>query len=172
MKRAILTKVFEELGTDKPHKEPGADGKGGVKDEDEAKRPLSPVEPGSGTVATEMPIQVKTDGGANKADVRPANDSVDVKEESEVKAGGSSAQAQNGQSSNSAAIKDEASRKPGRGRKKGTDGGAAKPYEGLFDAKFNPDNDKFEITDLRDLPGGDKTWYEEAHCLVCGSRID
>lgn len=163
MKHAVLTKVFEELGTDKPHKAAGTDVK-----EEEVKRPLSPVEPGSGTVATELPIQVKTDG-QDKSDAKPANDSVDVKEEREGAAEGSSAQAQK---SGSAVVKDETHRKPGRGRKKAQEDPNLKPYLGLFDAVFKPDNDKFEITDLRDLQGGDKTWLQDAHCLICGSSLD
>lgn len=166
MKHAILTKVYEELGTDKPHKAAGADVKN-LKEE-EVKRPLSPVEPGSGTVAIELPIQVKTDGQA-KSEAKPTNDSVDVKEEREGAGEGSSAQAQK---PGSAAVKEEAPRKPGRGRKKAQDDPNWKPYEGLFDAVFHPDSDKFEITDLRNLPDGDKTWLQEAHCLVCGSRLD
>ncbi|CAN8099467.1 unnamed protein product [Discula destructiva] len=169
MKHAILTKVFEELGTDKPHKAPGADAKE-VKEE-EVKRPLSPVEPGTGTVATELPIQVKTDG--DDKEIKAANNSVDVKEEREVPAEGSSVQAQNGQASASASVgvKEETPRKTGRGRKKAADDLSSRPYEGLFDATFNPVDDKFEIKDLRDVQGGDKTWLQDGHCLVCGTRI-
>jgi hypothetical protein len=62
-------------------------------------------------------------------------------------------------------------RKIGRGRKK-ADAGAARPYEGLFEANFKVDQDMFEITDLREgIEGGDKTWMEEVKCLVCSTRI-
>lgn len=169
MKHPLLKKVYEKYGTDKPHKAPGAD----VKDvkEEEVKRPLSPVEPSSGTVATELPIQVKTDGD-DKAEAISIKNTVDVKEEREVKAEGSSAQAQSCATA-SADVKDETKPKPGpgRGRKKAADDPNAKPYEGLFEATFKPDHDMFEIKDLRDIPGGDKTWLEEAHCLLCNSRI-
>lgn len=165
IKHDILTKVYEELGTDKPHKAAGADVKE-VKDE-EVKRPLSPVEPGSGTVATALPIQVKTDG-QDKSDSKPTKDSVDVKEERDGAGEGSSAQAQK---SSSAVVKEE-TRKPGRGRKKAQEDPNSKPYLGLFDAVFRPDSDKFEVTDLRDVEGGDKTWLQEAHCLCCGTRLD
>lgn len=168
LKHDILTRVFEELGTDKPHKASGA----GVKEEkeDEVKRPLSPVEPGSGTVATELPIQVKTDG-EGESEVKAANDSVDVKAEREVAAEGSAAQAHNGRGSNTQTPSAETPRKPGRGRKKATEDLTNKPYEGLFEATFQPEKDMFEIKDLRDVQGGDKTWLEEVDCLVCGSRI-
>lgn len=168
LKHDILIRVFEELGTDKPHKVPGA----GVKEEkeEEVKRPLSPVEPGSGTVATELPIQVKTDA-EGESEVKAANDSVDVKEEREIAAEGSSTQAQNGRASNTQTPSAETPRRPGRGRKKAAEDLNYKPYEGLFEATFQPEKDMFEIKDLRELQGGDKTWLEEVDCLVCGSRI-
>lgn len=169
LKHDVLMRVFEELGTDKPHKAPGA----GVKEEkEEVKRPLSPVEPSSGTVATELPIQVKTDG-EGESEVKAAGDSVDVKEERDVAAAeGSSVQAQNGRASNTQTPSAETPRKPGRGRKKAVDDLNYKPYEGLFEATFQPDKDVFEIKDLRDVQGGDKTWLEEVDCLICGSRIN
>lgn len=164
LKHDVLMKVWEELGTTKPHKAPD------VKEEkqEEAKRPLSPVEPGSATVATELPIQVKTDGDGATVKV---DDSVDVKEERQVVAEGS-AQPQNGRGSTTQTPTAETPRKPGRGRKKADHDMNAKPYEGLFEATFQPEADMFEIKDLRQgVEGGQKTWLEEVNCLVCGSRI-
>lgn len=165
LKHSILMKVWEELGTTKPHKAAG------VKEEmaqEEAKRPLSPDEPGSATVATELPIQVKTDG---EGDTVKASDSVDVKEEREVAAEGS-VQPPNGRTSTAQTPTAETPRKGGRGRKKADYDMSSKPYEGLFEATFKPDDDMFEIKDLReDIEGGQKTWLEEVHCLVCSTRI-
>lgn len=158
-------KVWEELRTTKPHKAPDVKEE---KQEEEAKRPLSPVEPGSATVATELPIQVKT--GGNGETVK-TDDSVDVKEERQVVAEGS-AQPQNGRGSTTQTPTTDTPRKPGRGRKKADHDMNAKPYEGLFEATFQPDADMFEIKDLRQgVEGGQKTWLEEVNCLVCGSRI-
>lgn len=165
LKHDVLLKVWEELGTDKPFHAPDAKEE---KREEEAKRPLSPVEPGSATVATELPIQVKTDGEGEAA--VKANDSVDVKEEREVVAEGS-AQALNGRTSTAQTPSADTPRKNGRGRKKEHDL-SSKPYEGLFEATFLPESDKFEIKDLRaGIEGGEKTWLEEVNCLVCGSLI-
>lgn len=165
MKHEILMKVWEELGTDKPHKAPE------VKEEkqEEAKRPLSPVEPGTAAVAAELPIQVKTDG---EGETVKTSDTVDVKEESTVTAEDST-QPQNGRVSTTQTPTAEApARKGGRGRKKGDNDTGYRPYEGLFEATFKPDNDKFEIKDLRDgIEGGQKTWMEDVNCLVCGTRI-
>ncbi|KAF3762359.1 hypothetical protein M406DRAFT_294033 [Cryphonectria parasitica EP155] len=165
LKHEILMRVWEQLGTDRPHK---ASGVKTEKEEEEAKRPLSPVEPGSATVATELPIQVKTDG---EGDTVKASDTVDVKEEREIAAEGS-AQTQNGRASTTQTPTAEPIRKGvSRGRKK-PDDMSYKPYEGSFEATFKPDNDMFEIKDLRTgVEGGQKTWLEEVNCLVCGSRI-
>jgi hypothetical protein len=138
-------------------------------EEEEAKRPLSPVEPGTGAVAAELPIQVKTDGEGET--VKAANDSVEFKEESTVAAEEGSLQPQNGRVSTQTPTAETAPRKAGRGRKK-ADAGSARLYEGLFEANFKVDQDMFEITDLREgIEGGDKTWLEEVKCLVCGTRI-
>lgn len=138
-------------------------------EEEEAKRPLSPVEPGTGAVAAELPIQVKTDGEGET--VKAANDSVEFKEESTVATEEGSVQPQNGRVSTQTPTAETPARKVGRGRKK-ADASSARPYEGLFEANFKVDQDMFEITDLREgIEGGDKTWMEEVKCLVCGTRI-
>ncbi|KAK2610979.1 hypothetical protein N8I77_004363 [Diaporthe amygdali] len=167
LKHDILLKTYEALGTDKPHKASGV--KEEKVEEEEAKRPLSPVEPSTGAVAAELPIQVKTDGEGET--VKAANDSVEFKEESTVATEEGSVQPQNGRVSTTQTPTGETpARKVGRGRKK-ADAGSAKPYEGLFEANFKVDQDMFEITDLREGIDGDKTWMEEVKCLVCGTRI-
>lgn len=157
-------RVWEDLGRDKPRKAAGVKAE---KEEEEARRPLSPVEPGSATVANELPIQVKTDG---EGETVKAGDSVDVKEEREVVAEGS-AQPQNGRASTTQTPTAETQRKGKPGRKKAYDL-SQKPYEGFFEAVFRPESDMFEITDLRaDVEGGHKVWLEAVSCLVCGTRI-
>lgn len=163
-----MTRVYELLGADKPHK--ASDVKE-EKEEEEAKRPLSPIEPGTSSVATELPIQVKTDGDGESV---KANDSVDVKEESTVATEEGSAPPQNGRASTAQTpTGGTPARKVGRGRKKADASDlSSRPYEGLFEATFKPEIDKFEITDLRDdIEGGEKTWLEDVNCLVCGTRI-
>lgn len=167
LKHDILLKTYEALGADKPHKASGV--KEEKVDEEEAKRPLSPVEPSTGAVAAELPIQVKTDGEGET--VKAANDSVEFKEESTAAAKEGSAQPQNGRVSTQTPTAEPPARKVGRGRKK-ADTGSAKPYDGLFEATFKVEQDMFEITDLREgVEGGEKTWMEEVKCLVCGTRI-
>lgn len=159
-------KVWEELGTDKPHKAPDMKEE---KHEEEAKRPLSPIEPGTAAVAAELPIQVKTDA---EGETDKASDTVAVKEGSTVAAEGS-AQPQNGRASTTQTPTAETpARKGGRGRKKADNDLNHKPYEGLFEATFASESGTFEIKDLRaGVEGGQKTWVEDAHCLICGARI-
>lgn len=168
LKHDILMKVWDELGALNPKK--ASDVKE-EKLEQQANRPLSPVEPGSATVANELPIQVKTDGEGDT--VKASGDSVDVKEERD-RTTESSAQPQNGRASTTQTPSAEVPRKigPGRGRKKPEHDLNIRPYEGKFDATFKPEEDVFEIQDLREgVEGGLRTWTEQVQCLVCGSRI-
>ncbi|KAK2469079.1 hypothetical protein H9L39_19347 [Fusarium oxysporum f. sp. albedinis] len=63
-----------------------------------------------------------------------------------------------------------------KGNKKGSKKTAGfKPYEGLFEAtlKMKDGPTAWEIRDVREsVIGGDKSWTETAHCLLCGSVID
>ncbi|EXK77692.1 hypothetical protein FOQG_17606 [Fusarium oxysporum f. sp. raphani 54005] len=63
-----------------------------------------------------------------------------------------------------------------KGNKKGSKKTAGfKPYEGLFEAtlKIKDGLTAWEIRDVREnVIGGDKSWTENAHCLLCGSVID
>ncbi|EXL89995.1 hypothetical protein FOIG_16727 [Fusarium odoratissimum NRRL 54006] len=62
-----------------------------------------------------------------------------------------------------------------KGNKKGRKKTAGfKPYEGLFEATLMKDGlTAWEIRDVREnVIGGDKSWTENAHCLLCGSVID
>ncbi|EXK77361.1 hypothetical protein FOQG_17920 [Fusarium oxysporum f. sp. raphani 54005] len=62
-----------------------------------------------------------------------------------------------------------------KGNKKGSKKTAGfKPYEGLFEATLMKDGlTAWEIRDVREnVIGGDKSWTENAHCLLCGSIID
>jgi hypothetical protein len=53
--------------------------------------------------------------------------------------------------------------------------GDFKPYAELFEAdlKMQEGPTVWEIRDLREnVTGGEKTWTEKAHCLICGPGID
>ena len=176
-----MLKTYERLGKDKPHRLPGF-----VKEDketEEAKRPLSPTETGTGIVANHS-IDVKADGEADSVKV---NDNVEVKrlDEDEAPASSVAPEDQNSVRNNQTPSaetpgKGTPNRKPGRPKKKVADASAvteskSKPYEGLFDATVRMDLSPpmLEIKDLREgVEGGEKTWQEEINCLVCGSRIN
>jgi hypothetical protein len=63
------------------------------------------------------------------------------------------------------------SAKNGRKKKSADD----KPYAALYEAdlKMNGGPTAWEIRDLREsVTGGEKSWMEEACCLICGAVID
>lgn len=158
-------RVWERLGADKPHKTPDVKDE---KKENEATRPLSPVEPGTAAVASALPIQVKTDG---EGETVKTSDTVAVKD-STVGAQGS-AKTQNGRPSATQTLATETpARKGGRGRKKADNDLNHKPYAGLFEATFVSESGTFEVKDLRTgIEVGQEKWNEETFCLVCGTRI-
>lgn len=183
LKHDALTKTYERLGKDLPHKP--AESIKEDKDKEEAKRPLSPTETGTAVVA-EHSIDVKADGEGEGDSVK-VNDNVDVKRLDEDEAAASSVAPEdqtptlnNQTPSAETPGKGTPNRKPGRPRKKAVDSPAitdskAKPYEGLFEATVRMDLSPpvLEITDLREgVEGGEKTWQEEINCLVCGTRIN
>lgn len=186
MAHEVLTKTFERLGSSKPHIKKETEVKN-EKEEEEAKRPLSPVEPTSGAISAELPIQVKTDGEGEEVKL---NDNVDVKRiEEDEDADADAAPAPkdesvppptNGTSTTDTTNKGSSARKPGRPKKHRADNAdpidlKSKPYEGLFEANIRMDLSPpvVEIKDLRtDVEGGEKTWTEDINCLVCGSRIN
>ncbi|KAI1390088.1 uncharacterized protein F4822DRAFT_437131 [Hypoxylon trugodes] len=148
-----LLKTYDRLGIDKPYMPTPV-----KKEEAEqsAKRPLSPSETGAAQTA-EQSIDVKAEDRTETfkfADVEsPANDSKKT----------------NG------IVKTE-NKKRGRPRKsESSDPTSVKPYEGLFKATLiedDPNAPVLEITDLRKKAmGGDKSWTEPLHCLVCNHEI-
>ncbi|PSR99387.1 hypothetical protein BD289DRAFT_38149 [Coniella lustricola] len=168
LKDAVLLKVWNELGANKPYKakECASD-----KQADSAKRPLSPDEPTSATVAAQLPIQVKTESDNKETKKSGTQDSVDAKDASATQS--AAGQASNGRGG-SATAKSTAGKTTGHNKrgKKGNNS-AARPYKGRFEATFKPEIDKYEIEDLRKgVEGGQKTWLEEVHCLCCGTRMD
>ncbi|KAG4272841.1 hypothetical protein FPRO04_14611 [Fusarium proliferatum] len=167
MAHDILMQVYERLGTDKPYRTERSI----VKEEkpEEATRPLPPTD------AEEKETQPTID-------VRPGetNDNVHVKKhvkkavcetprETETPTTGPTPS----RSFATASVKGSAKGSAKQGRKMKT--ADSKPYLGLFEAtlKMQDGPTTWEIRDLREnVKGGNKTWTEKAHCLLCGSSID
>jgi hypothetical protein len=186
LKRDAIVKTYERLGKNKPHV-PLESALKEEKDGDEAKRPLSPKETG-GAVSAQQSIDVKADhaSGSVKADnvevkdIKPESGSVVSEETPTTTATPTETEhkpikksTSNEPSSSKAGAAGGAGRKLGKPRRKGEANAA--PYEGLFDAKILMEltPPMMEITDLRQgIEGGQKTWQEPIHCLICGEVIE
>ncbi|KAJ9157664.1 BAH domain-containing protein [Pleurostoma richardsiae] len=174
IKHEALTKTYERLGRDKPHKAPETEPSKEAKEPEEPKRPLSPTETGAGIVANHS-IDVKADGAADAVKV---NDNVDVKRVEDDESAAAQSQAHTAKEhsvSTDTPRKGTPARKVGRPKKKTADRQQdEKPYEGLFEAALLMDLNPpmLEIRDLREgIEGGEKSWKEEIKCLLCGSQI-
>lgn len=185
IKDDALRKTFARLGRDKPHVNPESkDGK----ETDEAKRPLSPTETGAAVSAHS--IDVKADGESDSVQVG-TKDSVDVKQSEDEDAPGAPedsivepsveppSKSESQTPTKATSIKLTNKGKAGRPRKKGeANGDSAKPWEGLFEVTLKMAADRndamtLEFKDLREgIKGGEKTWTEKVHCLVCGAEVN
>ncbi|GJN72996.1 ebs-bah-phd domain-containing protein [Purpureocillium lilacinum] len=159
----ILTRVYDELGTDKPHKSNDLPVK---METDDAPNPAlrSTTPTGIKGEGTQSPAGLKQ--GPN-GDVAPPKqlDGITPKA-TESPAPGTPIAATIEKPSRSSSVK------RGRGKKAAVE---SKPYEGLFEAELILDNGPtaWQITDLRQgVTGGDRTWTQPATCLVCGTKID
>lgn len=154
----VLMKVFERLGTDKPHRTEGAT----VKEEkpEEATRPLSPTD--AEEKETQPTIDVRS--GETQDNVHVKKGMRETPRDTETPTPGPTPARSIAAASAKGANK--------KGRKKKT---VEKPYAGLFEAtlKMQEGPTAWEIRDLRpNVTGGDKTWTEKAHCLLCDSSIE
>ncbi|KAI0460047.1 hypothetical protein F5B21DRAFT_453024 [Xylaria acuta] len=148
-----LMKTFARLGTDKPHKPARVK----TEEPEGGQRPLSPSESGAAQTAQQS-IDVKPE---DHQTIRLAD----------VENTGSSVRAETRMVPIIAAS--EPKRK-GRPRKsEAAEVVNTKPYEGLFSAVINDTSPPVvEIQDLREsVTGGEKSWTEPLHCLLCNAEI-
>ncbi|KAI1769749.1 hypothetical protein F4818DRAFT_446934 [Hypoxylon cercidicola] len=148
-----LMKTYKRLGADKPHRSAP------VKEEENgegAKRPLSPSESGAAQT-TEQSIDVKPEEQQHTiklADVEGALPAIKAE---------------------STSVSVAEPKRRGRPRKSERDDPTAyKPYEGLFQAVIQGDLSPpmLEVIDLRDnVTGGEKSWTEPLHCLICNHEL-
>ncbi|EXM14117.1 Bromo adjacent homology (BAH) domain [Fusarium oxysporum f. sp. vasinfectum] len=159
MAHDILMQVYERLGTDKPYRTEGSI----VKEEkpEEATRPLSPTD--AEEKETQPTIDVRS--GETNDNVHVKKAARETPRETETPTPGPTPS----RPLATASVKGSAK----KGREKKT--ADSKPYLGLFEAtlKMQDGPTAWEIRDLgENVKGGDKTWTEKAHCLLCGSSID
>jgi hypothetical protein len=158
-------RVFEELGTDNPHRNASPNIEKDVDKTQTATRPLSPVE--SNVEQAQSSIDVKPADTEDQAKTQEADGKLPPRA------------AENALPAPANSTSDPASMTKGslpmrRKSKKGA-GAEVKPYRGLFEAtlKMNEGPTVWEIKDLRKtVSGGDTTWTEQARCLVCANTID
>ncbi|KAH7303006.1 hypothetical protein B0I35DRAFT_365619, partial [Stachybotrys elegans] len=155
----LLLRVYEQLGTTKPHitQQPLLKEE---KDDEKGTRPLSPTETGGedaqptidvrGAEASKNALVKQADGGTPRTAQTPTPGPVATLVETPTKP-----------------VVEKKRRK-----KKNSD---YKPYQGLFEAslKMNDGPTIWEIKDLREnVSGGEKTWTEQVRCLVCSKTIE
>ena len=176
LKDAVLTKVYERLGTDKPHipavkKEPEEEplpAMNGVEKGQSQHEPLSPRD----FKSEERDVRIDVNGKEiaptdiikppeNKKITPPTETPTPKEVEPVIEKPVITAVEKS---------RKIAPAKRGRGRKSAN----AKPYEGLFAAtlRLTEVPVTWDITDLREGVEGVKTWTEVAECLVCGTAIE
>ncbi|KAK3941494.1 hypothetical protein QBC46DRAFT_99875 [Diplogelasinospora grovesii] len=189
IKDDALRATYNRLGTDKPHRSPESTVK---KDEDkeEAKRPLSPTEGGTGA-STQQSIDVKA---VDSSDADAVQDNVEVKpsDDEDAKAPADTPPEPSSETQPQGDKTEPSTPAPGTpGGSKATSGrkqvgrrktkveangdSNARPWEGLFEVSLKMDAGPpmLEFKDLREgVGGGDKTWTERVKCLVCGSEVN
>ncbi|KAI3323453.1 hypothetical protein HD806DRAFT_87253 [Xylariaceae sp. AK1471] len=149
-----LMKTFARLGTDKPHKPARVK----TEEPEGGQRPLSPSESGA---------------------AQTAQQSIDVKSEDQqtIKLADVENAEPTGKNENRTVpiiVTGSESKRKGRPRKSDINQVAnTKPYEGLFSAVVNDTTPPVvEIQDLREsVTGGEKSWTEPIHCLLCNVEI-
>jgi len=177
--------TYRRLGRDRPHRKPETAKEN--KDDDEAKRPLSPTETGA-AVSAQHSIDVKANGDSDSVQVN-TKDSVDVKQSEDEDAPGAPEDSiaepsveppskSDSSTLNKATIKTPGKGKPGRPRKRPSEanGESSRPWEGLFEVTLKMVEQGpplLEFKDLREgIVGGEKTWTEPVKCLVCGNEVN
>ncbi|OAQ74398.1 hypothetical protein VFPFJ_10944 [Purpureocillium lilacinum] len=154
--------VYEQLGTDKPHKtelaskgktvvnpQPGVQAQIAAKEDDTTK-------PAAGEKESEKPYsKLECTYGLTSQPAQPAGTPEKATEVMEVA---------HDKLNQSEHITESGTKERANGA----------PYAGLFDAKLRLDRNQavWEVADLRqNIPCGDREWELDVKCLVCGSTI-
>lgn len=153
----VLARLYERLGTDKPHverkrvKTETEDDENDDKPKQEPQAPLSPTEVKS--EETQPTIAVRGSEISDSSGFKPSDEETASSKLAAVA---------------TATQKPASDRKPPGKRRRAS----AKMYKDLFEAtlRMNDGPMAWKIRDLRNV-GGSETWTEPAHCLVCGTTI-
>lgn len=162
----VLTRVYDRLGTDIPHKSE----KPAIKEETKEDTKEEPKEGTKGDLPYRL-LSPSVEGEDRKS---PIVASSEIKDQVLVKQ-------RDDESSKDTETPTPAPPNPSdtskaalakRGKRKKS---SKKPWEGLFEAslKMNEGPTVWQITDLREgVEGGEKKWTEQAHCLLCDTIIE
>ncbi|KAM0294463.1 hypothetical protein ACHAPM_011202 [Fusarium culmorum] len=154
----ILMQVYARLGTDKPHRTDGA-----VSNEEEARNVTCHLSP-TGAEKKEAIRTIDFHSEKNRGNIHVK----EVVPETPLVTKNSTPRP----TPLKAIVTTPAKRSAKNDQKKVE---CFKPYAGLFEAdlKMQEGPTAWEIRDLREnVTGGEETWTEEAHCLICGAVID
>ncbi|OAQ67503.1 bromo adjacent like protein [Purpureocillium lilacinum] len=156
---ACLMSVYEQLGTDKPHKtELALKGKTVVNPQPDVQAKIAAKEddttkPAAGEKESEKPYsKLECTNGLTSQPAGTPEIATEVMEVAHDKL------------NQSEHITESGRKERGNGA----------PYAGLFDAKLRLDRNQavWEVADLRqNIPCGDREWELDVKCLVCGSTI-
>ncbi|OAQ75080.1 bromo adjacent like protein [Purpureocillium lilacinum] len=156
---ACLMSVYEQLGTDKPHKtELASKGKTVVNPQPDVQAKIAAKEddttkPAAGEKESEKPYsKLECTNGLTSQPAGTPEIATEVMEVAHDKL------------NQSEHITESGRKERGNGA----------PYAGLFDAKLRLDRNQavWEVADLRqNIPCGDREWELDVKCLVCGSTI-
>ncbi|PHH87753.1 hypothetical protein CDD83_8452 [Cordyceps sp. RAO-2017] len=161
-----LTRVYDRLGTDKPHRSGGdLAGSSSAKVEMDDKP--------AAALRSTTPTDIKGEETQSTIGVRDGEngDSVPAKQIDGITPKTTESPIPGTPAPVADKLPKSSTAKRGRMRK----GAESKPYEGLFEATIKLDDGPtvWRVTDLRaNVSGGDRTWAERARCLVCGTTID
>ncbi|KKO98179.1 hypothetical protein THAR02_09723 [Trichoderma harzianum] len=163
----VLTRVYDRLGTDIPHKSE----KPAIKEE--AKEDTK-AEPKEGTKG-DLPYRLLSPSVEGEDRKSPIVANSEIKDQVLVKQGDDESSKDTETPTPAPQNSLDKSSKltlAKRGRRKKS---SKKPWEGLFEAtlKMNEGPTVWEVTDLREgVEGGEKKWTEPAYCLLCDTLIE
>ncbi|KJZ76597.1 hypothetical protein HIM_03933 [Hirsutella minnesotensis 3608] len=160
----VLMRVYERLGTDKPHRTEETNGSAAKVEKDDKQ---------ATSLRSTTPTDVKGEDKLPTIGVKDGEngDSLPVKEVDGLTPKMTESPIPGTPNPVPEKISRSSSVKKGRSKKSAD----TKPYEGLFEASLKLDEGPtvWRITDLRpNVSGGDRSWTERAVCLICNAKID
>ncbi|KAH0498372.1 hypothetical protein TgHK011_005626 [Trichoderma gracile] len=162
----VLSRVYERLGTDIPHKS----GEPVIKEETKEDTKEEPKE----AAKEDLPYRLLSPSVEGEDRKSPIVASTEIKDQVLVKQRDEESSKDTETPTPALPNGSDKSSKTAPAKKGKRKKSSKKPWEGLFEAtlKMNEGPTVWQITDLRDLEGGEKQWTEQAYCLLCDTVIE